>query len=277
MYGSIFFAIFIIIFLFSLFLSQIFPRSEENGREKITTSKKIKNANRKLIRSGYFQYIQNLVDQAGIDNTIDADKFILIQETLFFLSGILFATLLGFLKHPAILLLISAGIGFLLPILFISRKARGRNEKILAEIPFFADLLTLSCEAGLDIFASFLYIVQNSEKNILRELIEALLREIKFGKSRQTVLREAYKKTQLFDLKTIYSTLLQAESLGTPIGKSLRNQVEIMRNFRMNRAEKLAQEAPLKLLIPLLFFIFPVTFMVLLSPIILKFFEGSLL
>ena len=97
------------------------------------------------------------------------------------------------------------------------------------------------------------------------------------GKGRQTALRDAYRSTEIWDLKTIYLTILQSESFGTPVGQSLRSQVALMRNERMNRAERLAQEAPLKLMIPLLLLIFPVTFIILLSPLILKLLSGEIL
>ena len=105
--------------------------------------------------------------------------------------------------------------------------------------------------------------------------IKQIIKDIKMGKSRASALKDAYRKTDIWDLKTIYMTIIQAETLGCAIGKSLRNQIETMRKARMNQAERNAQKAPLKLMIPLLFFIFPVTFAVLSAPIIIRFVQGS--
>lgn len=240
------------------------------------TQKKIELINEKIVPPKYSKFISRTIEQAGLENKLTRSKFVLIQQEAF-IALIIFFIIIGAFKKDQILtpLLLSMGAGVLIPLLFLSMRAKAMRGKIINSIPFFADMLTLSCEAGLDIFASLLYILQNSEKTPLMDMIGSILKEIRMGKSRQTALREAYKKTDIWDLKTIYLTILQSESLGVPIGRSLRSQVEMMRRSRMNKAEKLAQEAPFKLMIPLLFFIFPVTFIVLLTPLIIRFFEGN--
>ena len=215
-----------------------------------------------------------LASEAGLEGKFDSSKIILICE----ISAFVFFILLQFafkgwliIKIPLALSLAVLG-----PIFMLMRARRIKNEKIVHAVPLFADLLTLSCEAGLDVLAALINILNHTEKSPFRDCIESIVMEIKMGKSRQDALRNAYRSTEIWDLKTIYLTILQSETLGTPLGKSLRCQVDMLRKARMNRAEKFAQKAPIKILIPLILFIFLPAFIIIISPFLINMINGTL-
>lgn len=149
------------------------------------------------------------------------------------------------------------------------RAARARRAKsIVRALPFVLDLLTLSVEAGMDFMGA---VQRNCERRAMDPLNEELLRmqrEIQIGTTRKIALRNLSERVCLPQLRTLCTALIQADELGVSIGSILRIQAEQLRQDRFERAEKLAHEAPTKMLFPLLLFIFPATLIVLLGPVI---------
>ncbi len=278
-----FILIFICFALFTVILASIIAKKtalkslQVKDNKHLNPAEKLLYLIKKCLPEKYINFAQKLTQKACFDN-FTSDKLILIQISLcFFIFISLIVLSRFFTEKPFLAFAVSILVGSGIPVLFIHKRFEKIQQKINEEIPFFADSLTLSCEAGLDIFASLNNMLAFLGESPLREKIESMLKEVKMGKSRQTALRHAYSNTENWGLKTIFLTISQAESLGTPVGKSLRNQVEILRHERLNRAEKHAQEAPLKLMIPLLLCIFPVTLSTLVSPIILRFLRGEIL
>ena len=98
-----------------------------------------------------------------------------------------------------------------------------------------------------------------------------MIHEVKMGKTRRKALKDMATRVNLPELSAVISSLVQADQLGTSIGNTLRIQAEQMRIKRSQRAEKLASEAPVKMLFPLLLFIFPAVFIILLGPVLIQF------
>ncbi len=162
------------------------------------------------------------------------------------------------------------------PDFWLGRAVRRRHLAIMKALPFVLDVLTLSVEAGLD-FVSALQ--RNCATRRLDPLNEELLRmtkEIQLGLSRKEALRNMAFRVRQGDLKAVSFALIQADELGVSIGSVLRVQSEQLRERRFDRAEKLANEAPTKMLGPLLVFIFPAVFIILLGPVIANAMKGSL-
>lgn len=160
------------------------------------------------------------------------------------------------------------------PELWLSGQIRRRHLSIQKALPFVLDLLTLSVEAGMD-FVSALQ--RNCKSRRLDPLNEELLRmtkEIQVGSSRRTALRNMAERVRQPDLKSVAFALIQADELGVSIGAILRIQSEQLRARRFDRAEKLAAEAPVKMLGPLMLCIFPAVFIVLLVPILSQAMKG---
>lgn len=156
------------------------------------------------------------------------------------------------------------------PVLWLKGTKKRRALRIQRSLPFVLDLLTLSVEAGLDFMSAM---QRNVERRDIDDLGEELLRvihEIRLGKSRRVALAEMAGRVQLPDLNSVVNALIQADEMGVSVGSILRIQSEQIRQRRFERAEKMANEAPVKMLGPLFLFIFPAVLLVLLGPIIAR-------
>ncbi len=156
------------------------------------------------------------------------------------------------------------------PGLWLRGELNERHRKIQKSLPFVLDLLTLSVEAGLDFMSAMQRIVERGKIDALGEELVRVLREIQLGKTRRNALRDLGERVNQKDLRSVINALVQADELGVGIGSILRIQSDQMRQRRFERAEKMANEAPVKMLFPLVAFIFPAVFLVLLGPIVLQ-------
>ncbi len=157
---------------------------------------------------------------------------------------------------------------YLFPLLWLRREMARRHRAIQRALPFVLDLLTLGVEAGLDFMTALQRNVERRSIDALSEELIRVIREIQLGSPRRIALRAMSVRVGLPELKSVVHALVQADELGVSIGSILRIQADQIRQRRFERAEKLANEAPVKLLGPLMMFIFPAVFLVLLGPII---------
>jgi tight adherence protein C len=171
-------------------------------------------------------------------------------------------------KNFTLALLLGVALFYCYPLLWLKRSLAARHNSIRRALPFVLDLLTLSVEAGMDFMSA---LQRNCERRKLDPLNEELIRmtrEIQIGIARRTALRNMAQRVDLGDLRSVAHALIQADELGVSIGAILRIQSDQMRSRRFDRAEKLANEAPVKMLGPLMLCIFPAVFIVLLGPIL---------
>jgi tight adherence protein C len=165
--------------------------------------------------------------------------------------------------------------GALYPLIWLRDKVRARHHAITRALPYNLDLLTLSVEAGLDFAAALGKVVEKGRKGPLSDELSITLKELKLGKTREEALRNLAARVELQTLTSFVQALIQADKMGTPLGKILRILSTQMRIERTQRAEKLANEAPVKLLLPLIGFIFPTIFIMLFGPIAYQVFFGG--
>lgn len=158
---------------------------------------------------------------------------------------------------------------FLNPTLWLRRTLNQRHLSIQKALPYVLDLLTLSVEAGLDFMTAIRRILDYRAMDPLGEELLRMFREVQIGKTRRDALKQMAARAMQPDLNGVVHSLVQADELGVSIGYILRIQSDQMRVKRFQRAEKLANEAPVKMLFPLIFFIFPSVFVVLLGPVLL--------
>lgn len=156
------------------------------------------------------------------------------------------------------------------PDVWLNRAVKMRHRSIERALPFVLDLLTLSVESGLDFMSGIQRIINFREIDPLGEELIRVFREIQVGRSRKVALQGFADRVGHTDIRTVTNALIQADELGTGIGSALRIQSDQIRVKRFQRAEKLGNEAPVKMLFPLVAFIFPSVFLVLLGPIILQ-------
>jgi tight adherence protein C len=158
-----------------------------------------------------------------------------------------------------------AAMGAYLPKFWLSSRVKGRQKAILKSLPDAFDLITTCVEAGLGLDAALSRVAENVEGPFSEEM-NITMREISLGKLRREALKEMADRSQVPDLTTFITAVVQAESMGTSIATVLRVQAEQMRTKRRQRAEQQAQQAPVKMIFPLVLCIFPTLFIVILGP-----------
>jgi tight adherence protein C len=184
---------------------------------------------------------------------------------------------LSVLRFPStnILLLLyigSAAAGYYLPHLWLRLAVRRRQHRILCAIPDALDLLVVCVEAGLGLDGAIARVgdeLKLSGKDLADEFYLLSL-ELRAGASRQDALRNLARRTDLEEMKTLVALLVQTDRFGTSVGQALRVHAESMRVARRLKAEALAAKVPVKLLFPLIFFIFPSLFVVVMGPVVVK-------
>ena len=218
------------------------------------------------------------LELAGLPNNWNVSDFLGLRG----LAGIITSALLTFLAivirmdAPLILLLLGIGgfVGFYLPLFWLNRTIRQRQDRILRQLPDAMDLLTISVESGLGFDAAMGKVAEKWDNDLSRAFARTLS-EIRVGKLRREALRDMAQRIQVPDFTNFIAAIIQADQLGVSIAKVLRIQSEQMRIRRRQRAEELANQAPIKMLIPLTFLIFPSIFIVLLGPAVLVFMSGG--
>lgn len=167
-------------------------------------------------------------------------------------------------------------VGFILAILlpgyYLRMKTKARAKLALRELPDVLDLLTVSLEAGLGFDAALSKLISKKE-GVLAGEFRRCLEEIRLGKTRREALTGVKERLDLEELKVLISSILQAEKLGIGMVQVLRIQSQEVREQRKQRAEEEAMKAPIKMLFPLVLFIFPSLFIVLLGPAIIQFIQ----
>jgi tight adherence protein C len=179
----------------------------------------------------------------------------------FVLMTITGAPLMNRVLMPAVLGLL----GYMLPVLWLNGKIRKRQGNVIKSLPDALDLLTISVEAGLG-FDAALQKVAEKWDNELSRAFHRVIHEIRIGKLRREALRDMADNLDVADVTSFVAAIIQADQLGVSIAKILRIQSEQMRIKRRQRAEEIAHKAPIKMLIPMVFLIFPSIYIVLLGP-----------
>jgi tight adherence protein C len=171
----------------------------------------------------------------------------------------------------------AALLGYFYPRIWTRDVRRRRVAQIQKHLPIYLDFLTLAVEAGLNINGALQKAVEKGPEGPLRREFEHVLRDLKSGLNRTESLRRLEDRLRIKEVTNLVGSVVQAERMGSGLAKSLRFQSEQRRSERFQRAEKQAMEAPVKLVFPLLVFIFPITFIVLGFPIAMKFVQEGLL
>lgn len=161
----------------------------------------------------------------------------------------------------------AAVLGYALPKAWLTDRARIRTRRILRELPFFLDILTLSLESGLNLTSALGHAIDKGPAGPMRIELSRVMRDLRAGRSRAEALRAMADRVELPAMSSLVAALLTAEKQGASLGQVLRAQAEQRRHERFVRAEKVAMEAPVKMLFPLVLFIFPCTFLIVFFPV----------
>lgn len=222
--------------------------------------------------------IRHKLDLAGNPNNWSPADFVGLRG----LAAILVAVMGTFLAYalqmqaPMILLFLGIGgiLGFYFPLLWLNRVIRARQNAVQKQLPDAMDLLTISVESGLGFDAAMGKVADKWDNELSRAFGRAIA-EMRVGKLRREALRDMAARIEVPDFTNFIAAIIQADQLGVSIGKVLRIQSEQMRIKRRQRAEEKANQAPIKMLIPLAFLVFPSIFIVLLGPTVVIFMTGG--
>ena len=165
--------------------------------------------------------------------------------------------------------------GYMIPEFWLKGRIKKVKQIIVKELPDAIDLLGLCVNAGLDFMLSLKWVVEKSPPSVMIEELNTVLQEINVGKTRRDAIKDLASRYELPDLSTFARTLIQADKMGTSVTEALNILSEDMREARYRRGEQLALKAPLKMLVPLLLFIFPVVGILVAGPILLDFIENN--
>lgn len=222
---------------------------------------------RSLSPKGSVERLARQLDLAGNPPAWPLER-ILAVKAAGLVAGPLFALWLfsgaGVMKA----LLFAVGIGafaFFAPDLLVYNAGAKRQKRIQQTLPDAIDLLTISVEAGLGFDAALSQVSRNTKGPLAGEFVR-VLQEMHLGKGRSQSFRALGERTTVAELRTFVSAMVQADNLGIPIGRVLREQAKEMRLKRRQRAEEKAMKVPVKILAPMVIFILPVIFIIVLAP-----------
>ncbi|MGB9736824.1 MAG: type II secretion system protein [Chloroflexus aggregans] len=208
------------------------------------------------------------LQMAGNPGNISPNMFIGLRMalaiTLAFVISLLVIGRLPFIQALAGVAIVFM-IGYILPGIWLDRKIKERKKNILKALPDALDLLCISVEAGLAFDLALQRVAQKWDNELSHEF-QRVLQDIRLGRTRREALRDMAVRTGVEDVQTFVSAVIQADQLGVSMSKILRIQSDQLRTRRRQRAEEAAQKAPVKMLIPMVFLIFPALFVVILGP-----------
>jgi len=168
---------------------------------------------------------------------------------------------------------IFGALGYYVPNVWLGSRISARKKEISRSLPDALDLLTVCVDAGLGFDSAMLKVTQKWDNALAREF-GRVLAEIRMGKSRRDALRSMVERTDVNDVSTFISAIIQSDQLGVSISKVLRVQSEQMRTKRRQRAEELAHQAAIKMIFPMVFLMFPSIYVIVLGPAIPQLLKG---
>lgn len=237
--------------------------------------RRINRFNARLFSKKYLDRVHKKLEQAGNPQDLSAVEFVGLQELACLAVGLFGALLWATvaLRLPwAVLFFV---LGWFYPHIWLRDQLKKRQHLMIRALPYNLDLLTLSVEAGLDFAQALGKVVEKGRQGPLVEEFRLVLKNIKLGKTREEALRGLADRVGLPAVTSFANALIQADKMGTSLGKVLRIQSTQLRIDRTHRAEKLANEAPVKMLFPLIACIFPTVFMILFGPLIFQAISGG--
>ena len=221
------------------------------------------------------------IELAGRSGSFDAPMFLASRFVVAAVLGIAaffvftFSIVAQPISRSLLYSMIAIAIGFFMPQMWLNEQIRKRQLEVRKAMPDALDLLTICVEAGLGFDAAMSNVAKKWENELSMAFARAI-REIQLGKVRREALRSMAERIDLAEMSSFVAAIIQSEQLGVSMAKVLRIQSEQMRMRRRQYAEELAHQAPVKMLLPMVGFIFPSIFIVLMTPAILEIMKVNL-
>ncbi len=230
-----------------------------------------------LLPYEWMEKLEKRLQHTGVSYLLTAEQFTALR-IISTIGGLLFGILLiNTVKDgQPIWALFTMILGYLLPDIWLRDTRKRRESAVIRAMPVYLDFITMAVEAGLNLQGALSQAMEKAPKSPLRNEFGIVLRDLRAGLPRAEALRRMADRLEVKEVTSFVSAMIQAEKMGSSMAMVLRVQAEQRRNERFQRAEKQAMEAPIKLVGPLIIFIFPVTFIVLGFPIAMKFMSEGL-
>ena len=223
--------------------------------------------------SGIHNTVENKLQLAGLSDKWSANGFItvwLITIFLFFMIGYILITRKPMPYLQSVLLYwLCVAVGGLLPFSMLNSRIRKRQKSIEKQLPEVLDLLSVSVQAGLSFDGALRKITDRTIGPLIDEF-KRMQQDVRMGAPKARAMQAMGKRCDVDDLYLFITAVIQAERLGTSMGKTLINQADNMRERRRQKAKAEALKAPIKMVFPLILFIFPAIFVVTLLPAVLS-------
>jgi tight adherence protein C len=228
--------------------------------------------NRKEIKERYKRKLAS----AGLTEIMTGEDFYAFKLFLIIGFPIMFILVRQFMEAdwPLSLVPVMGVVGFLYPDIWANGKIEKRQKAIVQGMPFSVDMLALSVEAGLDFIAAMTKVVEKAKPGALTEEFQILIKEIKVGASRAEALRNMAWRVDLIQISSFCATLIAADSVGASIGPILKALSQEIRQKKSAMIEKEAATAATKILFPMMIFIIPAVFLMVMGPIAVGFVSG---
>jgi tight adherence protein C len=240
-----------------------------SARVLVPATQRLSDLGRRLTPSDQAQRLQARLDLAGNPTGWDVDRVLAVKVVTTLAGAALgfgLPILLGSTLSATLLIGVgSTALGYFLPNLALYQLGATRSERIRRELPDALDLMTISVEAGLAFDAALAQVAKNTQGPLADEFFR-VLSEMQIGRSRLEALRALSERTDVDDLQTFVTAMVQADTFGIPVADVLRSQAHEMRVRRRQRAEERAQKVPVKIIFPLLLCIMPALFVVVIGP-----------
>jgi tight adherence protein C len=225
---------------------------------------------RQMTPVGAIDKAQTRLMQAGNPRNLTVQDFLGLKGMMAIGLGVLMFLFDAFILKPGFFkfiigIAVAAGIGFFLPDIWLRQMTKRRQTEILKFLPDAIDILAISVEAGQG-FDGALATLSARKTNALTYEFDRFRLEIQAGKGRREAFRDLAMRAGVEDLSNFVAAMIQADQLGIGITQVLRTQSEELRIKRRQRAEEKARQAPIKMLFPLIFLMFPALFIVILGP-----------
>ena len=218
--------------------------------------------------------VDSKLQKNGVSFAVTPGEFIssiIVFLTLFPALGWLAMSSSG--SPDVTVLVLLALVGAVLPQLWMRDTRTKRNFELVRNLPVYLEYLSMCVDAGLNFAGALKQSVEKGPKGAMRNEFRIVLRDINSGETRADALTRLEKRVDLSDISIFVRAVIQAERMGSSMKETLVIQAEQRLTERFQRAEKMAMEAPVKLVVPLVVFIFPLTFIILLFPIVVRFME----
>jgi tight adherence protein C len=210
---------------------------------------------------------------AGLGRTVSPTTYLAAKGLLAvggFFAGVFLTAVAGKSVGGSVLLtMVCAFMGFFMPDVWVTMKARSRRDRVRAELPDALDLLAVSVEAGLGFDGAIGKLTEHM-KGPLADEFSLTLGEMRIGESRSEALKKMAHRVDTPEVAAFTRAIIQADQLGISLGRILKVQAQDTRNRRQAAAEERAMKAPIKMLFPTVVFIFPAMFVVILGPAFLN-------